>query len=173
MLYLIETRTLTSSASTVSFTGIPAIYDHLYIEGSLRGDNASTGATIAIRVNNDSGSNYSYRTVLQYETTNIYSPYSTASDSFAYIGTATGATAGTGMFGPFNVLMPDYAGGLFKSMQAQSGNLTVSGTSGTRQTMLAGNLWKSTAAINRVDVIHASSGSWIAGSTISLYGIAQ
>lgn len=171
MLYLISTQTLASSTSTISFTSIPAIYDHLIIKGTLRGDNASTGATVAIRVNNDSGSNYSYRTVLQYNTTAVYSPYSATSDSFMYIGTVTGANAGTNMWGPVDAMIGDYRGELFKSAFATSG--TMLDTNGAeKQTMIAGNLWKSTSAINRVDVIHASSGSWIAGSTISLYGLA-
>lgn len=171
MLYLIETKTLASATSTISFTSIPATYNHLYITGSLRGDNASTGATIAYRVNGDSGSNYSYRTVLQYETTAVYSPYAASSDSFMYIGTAAAATAGTNMWGPFNSTITDYAGPLFKSVWSESGNLNTSGIN-QKQTMIASNLWKSTSVINQVDVIHASSGSWIAGSTISLYGIA-
>jgi hypothetical protein len=171
MLYLISTQTLASANSTISFTSIPATYDHLIIKGTLRGDNAGTGATIAFRMNNDSGSNYSYRTVLQYNISNIYSPYSATSDSFMYIGTATGGTAGTNMWGPLDAMIGDYRGGLFKSVFATSGNmLTTDGAD--KQTMIAGNLWKSTSAINRVDVIHASSGSWIAGSTVSLYGLA-
>lgn len=171
MLYVIETKTLASSTSTISFTSIPATYDHLYIQGTLRGDNASTGATVAIRLNNDSASNYSYRTVLQYQTTGVYSPYANASDSFMYIGTVAGANAGTNMWGSFNTFIGDYAGSLFKSAYSESGNLQTS--SGSLQTMISGNLWKSTSAVNRVDVIHASSGSWIAGSTVTLYGIAQ
>jgi hypothetical protein len=68
------------------------------------------------------------------------------------------------------MLIGDYKGSLFKSMFSTSGNLLA--TNGAeKQTMIAGNLWKSTAAVNRVDLIHASSGSWIAGSTISLYGL--
>lgn len=171
MLYLIETKTLASANGTISFTSIPQTYDHLIVKGTLRGDNASTGATVAIRVNNDSGSNYSYRTVLQYNTTNVYTPYSSASDSFMYIGTVTGASAGSNMWGPFEAIIGDYRGSLFKPVISVSGNmLTTNGAD--KQTMNAGNLWKSTSAINRVDVIHASSGQWIAGSTISLYGLA-
>lgn len=172
MLYLIETKTLSSSNNTISFTGIPATYSHLILTGTLKGDNAASGASIAIRLNGDSASNYSYRTVLQYNTTNIYTPYSSASDSFMYIGTATAATAGTNMWGPFNVLIGDYAGPLFKSAYSISGDLTASNAS-EKQAMITGNLWKSTSAINRVDVIHASSGSWISGSTISLYGLGE
>lgn len=170
MLYLISTQTLASATSTISFTSIPTTFDHLMVTGTFRGDNAATGATIAIRLNNDVGNNYSYRTVLQYNTTNIYSPYSNTSDSFAYIGTAAGATAGSNMWGPLNMLIGDYKGSLFKSMFSTSGNLLA--TNGAeKQTMIAGNLWKSTAAVNRVDLIHASSGNWIAGSTVSLYGL--
>lgn len=171
MLYLISTQTLSSSTSTISFTSIPATYDHLIIKSSLRGDNSSTGATIAIRVNNDSSSNYSYRTALQYNTTAVYSPYSNSSDSFMYIGTAAGATAGTNMWGPADVMIGDYRGGLFKSVFATSGNM-LDTNNVNKQTMIASNLWKSTSVIDRVDVIHASSGSWIAGSTVSLYGLA-
>ncbi len=136
----------------------------------MRGDNAATGATVAFRLNNDSGNNYSYRTVLQYNTSNVYSPYSSTSDSFMYIGTATGSTAGSNMWGSLDAMIGDYRGSLFKSVFSTSGNML--DTNGAeKQTMIAGNLWKSTSAINRVDVIHASSGSWIAGSTISLYGL--
>ena len=171
MLYLISTQTLASANSTISFTSIPATYDHLIIKATLRGDNASTGATVAFRMNNDASSNYSYRTVLQYNTANIYTPYSATSDSFMYIGTVAGATAGSNMWGPLDATIGDYCGSLFKSVFATSGNMLETNDV-NKQTMITGNLWKSTAAINRVDVIHASSGSWIAGSTVSLYGLA-
>jgi hypothetical protein len=48
MLYLISTQTLASATSTISFTSIPTTFDHLMITGTFRGDNAGTGAPIAV-----------------------------------------------------------------------------------------------------------------------------
>ena len=52
----IATTYLEADAANVTFSSIPATYEHLQIRGTLRG---AVSGTLAIQLNSDTGSNYS------------------------------------------------------------------------------------------------------------------
>ena len=155
----IATTTLGSSAGSVSFTSIPSTYTDLVIVCSYLG--ASGVTSVFTRVNNDSASNYS-STVLAGNGTGATSGRFT-NQTEAYQG-----WYGTGSNGWANSLLnfQNYA------------NTTTNKTWLTRMNRADGevdagvSLWRSTSAINRIDVYGTGSG-FATGSQFSLYGIAS
>lgn len=158
----IATTTLGSASYPVTFSSIPSTYTDLIL--TINGAGASTN-DIYCRVNSDSGSNYS-RTIL-------YGDGTTAGSV-----RASNATAAT----------LDYYGGLDTTVgnSVQIVHFMNYSNSTTYKTILvrsnragAGtdamvNLWRSTAAINRIDLYIGGSLNinWAIGSTLTLYGIA-
>ena len=157
---LIETKTLGTAGSSISFADIPQTFTDLLVVFSLRGDqNANNGFTnIGF---NSSTSNFSTR-FLQGDGSGVAS--STGTRGIAYLSNAF-YTSNT--FDSTNVYIPNYTGATNKSFSAESvveNNATLGW-----QFMVAG-LWSNTAAITSIQIT-PNTGNFIAGSTISLYGI--
>ena len=152
----IATNTL-SSANTITFSSISASYTDLRI--ILMGTNSSAN-DVAIRLNSDSGSNYSY--------TRLGGNGSTASSSrvsnstYAYGGTAMGSTIPSLHIIDFF----SYAGSTNKTILAQ----TSRDQNGSGEVERLVNLWRSTSAITSISL---SSGlaDFSSGTTATLYGI--
>ena len=149
----IATQTTSGSVSSVSFTSIPSTYTDLIcvINGSF-----SSAQGTYVRYNNDSGSNYS--------STYIFGNGSTASSNRASndVWTALGYLGTDQSNSIFSVL--NYANTTTYKTGIGRGN-----TAGTLTFATVG-LWRSTAAINRID-ISPTSGTITSGSTFTLYGI--
>jgi len=155
----IATQTLGSSASTVTFSSIPSTYTDLVliITG---GDPGSVQP--ALRFNSDSSNHYSY--------TNLTGSGSVASSN-------RNSNGGLIQFGwdaymtndlNYNAIISimNYSNTtIYKSIISRNDEASVTQTLG-----LAG-LWRSTSAINAVNV-SISGGNLGAGSTFTLYGIA-
>jgi hypothetical protein len=162
--------TLTVAASSFDFTSIPATFAHLMLVLYLRGDAAATNVDAVIRFNADSGANYDRQL--------LYGTAATAGASETLAGTSIGIGAGAlpggnapvGVLGQCDVCIAHYAGSAKqKSLEARS-----SGKSG----IASGNLyssrvsgfWRSTAAINEIQIL-TSTGNWDIGSRATLYGL--
>lgn len=157
---LIETKTLGTAGSSISFADIPQTFTDLLVVSSLRGDqNANNGFTnIGF---NSSTSNFSTR-FLQGDGSGAAS--STGTRGIAYLSNAF-YTSNT--FDSTNVYISNYTGSTNKSFSAESvveNNATLGW-----QFMVAG-LWSNTVAITSIQIT-PNTGNFIAGSTISLYGI--
>jgi len=153
----IATTTATGSAA-VSFTSIPSTYTDLIF---ICNTQAANSADVNVRVNNDSGTNYS-RTVL----------------------TGTGSAASSLRNSNMTYFQPEVNGYVTNTM---SQNMIIhfmnySNTT-TNKTFLsrANNwevgvdaivgLWRSTSAINRIDIAPVGATYFSSGSTFTLYGI--
>ena len=170
---LIAKQTLTGAASSISFTGIPGTYTDLLLVFSGRTDYSGglNGGVqdIVVRVNNDSGNNYSFRAL--YGQTSTAGSFSGSSVSSIHFGNAPTATSTASTFCSNELYIPNYAGSTNKSMSLTAVRENNSTFGDVRA--IAG-LWSSTDAITRVDVItDYPSGSLVSGSSMTLYGITK
>lgn len=157
---LINSTTLSSTQSAVTFSSIPATYTDLVLVCSLIGT-ASTSADV--QFNGDTGSNYSY-TVLD-------GGAGTASTLRQLNTTRTQLVGWSSNFGsstspsPAIMHVNDYSNTTtFKPVLVRS---TAYGASTSCVDLFSG-LWRNTSAINSI-TINAS--SFASGSTFKLYGI--
>ena len=167
-MFALATVSLTSTASTITFSGIPSTYTHLQLRAILRDTAAQSGSQDQIWFNNDTSNLY-----------NDHQLYGT--------GSATGAAGATGsraaifgidripaandtasVFGAFIIDVLDYANtNKYKTIRS----LTGYDANGSGQAKLASGLYMSTNAINRIDLTPQSGGSFAINSSFALYGI--
>ena len=154
----IATQTLVATAGTVTFTSISGAYTDLVLIANRRYSNIGTGVdNTLITFNNDSGANYS-------------NTYMNNGPGAGRISSANSLYTSAGG----NETAQRYSVDIWNIMNYS--NTTTYKTSLMRMdfgsTMLQQwvGLWRSTAAINRID-INGSSGTFAIGSTFTLYGI--
>lgn len=157
---------LLASSGTFSFTGLPQLYDGLLVVMVLRGTAAVVSTVLNIRLNNDTGTNYS--------TQRVYSAASTttaAADSGSTsinVGGIPAASATSGMSGVYTAWIPGYRRTNFhKTMSIRGGGVN---SSGDQEVVSAFSRWSSTNAINRIDV-YPSSGNWATGSECAIFAM--
>lgn len=159
----LATTTLGSAASSITFSSIPSTYTDLRV--IFTSTTTIAGANFLLYFNNDSGTNYSYT-------------YLNGSGSAASSGQATGTAygfAGSITTGS-NTSIPNfiaidvfsYAGSTYKTALCQSSN----DQNGSGDVSSIVNLWRSTSAINRVDIT-CNGTTMKTGSTATLYGITK
>jgi hypothetical protein len=150
----IATTTLGSSQSTVTFSGIASTYTDLVLV--INGTASSTNNHL-IRFNNDSATNYSY--------TDLYGDGSSAGSGRA--SNSTGIFIGNGSATNYTkiVQIMNYANTTTYKTALNRSNSPAEAVAAEVGT------WRSTTAINRVDVV-ATAGSMNTGLTMTLYGIA-
>jgi hypothetical protein len=149
----IATQTLGSAASSVTFSSIPSTYTDLLcvISGSF-----SIAQGVYLRFNNDSGNNYS-------------STFMTGNGT-----AASSSRSSNDPWTPLGYLGTDLSNTIFSVMNYANTTTNKTGigrgnTAGAL-TFASVGLWRSTAAINRMD-ISPTSGTITTGSTFTLYGI--
>lgn len=146
----IATNTLGSASATVSFTSIPATYTDLFL---VIGGAASSAQGMFLYFNNDTGANYS-RNLLYGDGTSAVASRS-ADHKVLEIGTAISTLTASVM---------NYSNTTtFKTTLARGG-------SAANLTIAEVGLWRSTAAINRIDVT-TGTGTMNTGTVLTLYGI--
>jgi len=154
---LIDRRELTEAASSIQFAGIPQIYTDLLVLVSARNTVGTNVATLTF----NSGGTYTNRWL---------NGNGTASNSgnarFDYIANPSDFTAAT--YGSSEIYIPGYTSGLAKSFFSE-GVSENNGTAGNQ--VISSGLWSGTEAITSITFTPANSGNFIAGSSISLYGI--
>lgn len=148
----IATTTLGSNTATITFSSIAATYtDIILVLSGLY----TTSNFVNFKVNNDSGSNYS-------------NTYLRGNGSVASSGRASNATYGIGIGeNPENTVIH------FQNYANTTTNKTMlvrTNKSGSETRAVVG-LWRSTSAINRIDLIHDSANGFASGTVVTLYGI--
>jgi hypothetical protein len=153
----LATITLGSSASSITFSSIPATYRDLVLVVNATIPNEGVPRA---RVNGDSGSNYS-RVDMYAEPSGVYS--NAATQTYFDLG-----RSGTGFTGSLFMCVIN-----FMDYSATDKHKTVLGRNSddnTRALAATAQRWANTAAINQIQVI-LSANTYAAGSTFSLYGI--
>jgi hypothetical protein len=156
----IATTTLGSVATSYTFSSIPNTYTDLVLVMNSIAD--STAFHIYARYNSDSGSNYS-QTILYGDGTSAGSTRETsqAQSRFSY-GGAVRTTSPTTTIVNFE----NYSNTTtYKTVIARNGRAS----DGTDAVI---SLWRSTAAINSIQIFNSASVNFAVGSTFTLYGIA-
>lgn len=156
----IATNTVSgTSTNSVSFTSIPSTYTDLILV--INSSKTTSGVVNSyLRFNNDSSSNYS--------STFMYGDGSSAASArqsnvtWAQIGDQADVISTT------IVQIQNYSNSTTNKTFLTRYNNTATG-----DVVYAGvQLWRSTAAINRIDCLLTASNFFTAGSTLTLYGIA-
>lgn len=164
---LIGKVTLSSAASSIEVTSIPATYDDLLITFSARGDfNTALHYANAEFTVNGSSSTYTNRT-LYGDSSNAASAVVTQAGSWPVRITGSSATAST--FGSGDIYIPNYAGATNKS--ASSTAVTESNAGYPGPVIFAwAYLWSTTDAITSIKLATAG-GNMVSGTSLQVYGI--
>jgi hypothetical protein len=158
----IATTTLGSASATVSFTGISSSYTDLVLVISAA-DNA--GANVYLQMGNgsiDTGSNYS-DTILTGNGTTAYSARDTSQTKILYAYEGTPPTSPS--FGTYIIQFMNYSNTTTYKTVLSRANSASSGVDA-----IVG-LWRSTSAINQIQLSAQGATTYSVGSTFTLYGI--
>lgn len=162
-LELISTQLLSSTTSTVTFSGIPSTFKHLQVRITARQDTSYTVSSLLMRLNSDSGSNYSWHR-LQAGGGSVSSGAFTSQSQMG-IGVSTDAGSTSNAFGGFIVDILDYANTNKNKTVRTLGGFAVS----SNVIELKSGAWYNTSAVNALSF--TGDGSYVAGSRFSLYGV--
>ncbi len=157
---LIETKTLASSATEISFTSIPQDATDLYLTLSLRPTDSQSVVLLSF---NSNTANYSLRYLLG-------SGSSAGSGEYARYGaTFVQGNWTSGNFSNCSLYIPNYTSAINKSYSIDN----VAENNATASWVLLGaGLWADNSAINSITFTNPTA-SIAAGSTISLYKITK
>ena len=158
--------TLSASATSIVFSGIPSDYKHLQLRMLLRGDRTN-GDDLNVKFNGDTGNNYAVH-VLGGDGANT-APYGQSSFGFIYSYQGIpGAGTTTGLFysGIMDIL--DY-----KDTNKNKTTRWLQGydNNGGGNVQLTSGLWVNTAAINSISVAPRYGTNFVQYSQIALYGV--
>ena len=158
----IATTTLGSAAATVTFSTISGAYTDLVLVTNLK--TTTTSQEVTVKINNDTGSNYSL--------TNLRSDGSTAASlrrSSQTVGTISKEISPNTAFEFVSVsTFMNYSNATtYKTWLSRNNRASASNAPGTEALV---GLWRSTSAITEL-VIGLTGGNFDTGSTFTLYGI--
>jgi hypothetical protein len=166
----LATVTLSASAASITFAGIPSGYKHLQIRTIAQDNRSLYGISeLAWQFNADTGNNYSFHGLYGNGTTAI----SEASTTTAFIRAngALGSTTG-GTFGAFVIDILDYANTskntTTKTLCGVDFNGVINGFGG--RAALWSGAWYNTNAVNSI-VLYSTNGNLQQHSTFALYGV--
>lgn len=153
----LATIALSSAASSVTFSSIPATYRDLVIVVSALG---STNLEGRIRFNGNTGANYGYQRLSGNGTS--ASATSASAETFGYLSAVADATTTEALDMQINIM--DYSATDKHKTIINRANAVGLGTEAFV------NRFASTSAIDSVTIL-TSTGNWAAGSTFALYGV--
>ena len=167
---LLQTTLLSTSTASVTFNSLNSYsaYKHLQIRMSTRGD-TNWGGTTYLRMNSDTGTNYSRHHIGGYGSL-VNGGNASATFIALPFTVADSAESASQAFGASVVDIYDFA--------STSNNTTVRSFGGTRRTPpdssagveIRSGAWLNTTAVTSL-TISGSSGLFLSGSRFSLYGI--
>jgi len=163
---LLATTVLAASSASVVFNLTAAqqsSYKHLQLRVVARGSNAQQYDTLAIQFNGDSATNYAYHYLNG--ASSAASSGNALTQSSLYAFRIAGSTATTGAYaGGIMDILDAFSTTKAKVIRSFSGEIDTS----YNQVILASGWWNNTAAISSLTL---STGSILAGSRFSLYGV--
>ena len=163
----LEEVVLTSSATSVTFSGLDAYsdYKHLQIRMIARSTYNNTSSDLYMRFN---GATTNYFWHRLYGSGNSVASGALASQDRIGIGFPPAATNGTGVFGGFVTDILDFSSGS-KNTTVRSLNGFM-GTTGNKYVSLNSGAWGSTAAVTSLEIGDYYGGGLAQYSRFSLYG---
>lgn len=162
----LASATLSTTASSVTFAGIPQGYKHLQIRSTAR-DNSAAGTVTYMKVNfnNDSGSNYAYHRLFGDGSGVTTDSGSSIAQTYANFALANSST--TQIMGASIIDILDYTStSKHKTIRTFAG----ADQNGSGRVGISSGLWMSTSAITSI-VLVADTGTFGANSSFALYGV--
>lgn len=164
----IATQTLGSNTGTITFSSIPQTYTDLVLVAYTRdaGTNSSPFVSpMAMRLNSDSGSNYS-NTHMYGNGSSMFSSRETNSN-FPTVGQLVTSSAGANIFGMQHIHFLGYSN---TSRQKTILTRSAADSNGQGWSWQSVAYWRNTAGINTI-LLSGGIGGFATGSQFSLYGI--
>ena len=161
----LATVTVSTTTNTLTFSSIPAGYRDLVIQGATRSTRAAVTEDLLLRLNGDTGSNYTG--VFMLASSGGAQSVTSSTTSFAVASNTVANTGTANVFSSFVGQVMDYsATDKHKTMLQRNGG-------GNQDQVWAGaGRFASTSAITSVTLFYAI-GNIATGTTFSLYGIAS
>lgn len=162
---LIASNTLGSSASSVTFSSIPATYtDLMLVTSALSPGGGNNARGYRFELNSDTGTNYSQTWLSNSVTTPVSSRET--SQTRGRIG---GISETTSDVTTVKTDFLDYSNTTtYKTVLSRGSNLCTNGDTN----LFAGvSLWRSTSAVSSIKLTMSDNSSFITGSSFKLYGI--
>jgi hypothetical protein len=164
---LLETTTLSSSASSVTFSGLGSYsdYAHLQIRYIVRTDRTNNVDGVTLKINGDTANNYSHHRLLGYGSVGSFAA---ANVGFIYLGLCPDASSTANTFGAGVAdILDAFETTKYKTVRTLGGTAHptdpyVSLTSGS---------WRDTSSLTSLTVDQTTGPNFVAGSRFSLYGI--
>ena len=160
---LISTQIIGSAVTSLTFSSIPAGYKHLQIRVVSNVQNDLT-----FRFNGDSGGNYSYHYNYANLSGNNFATGAAANATYGYMGYVNSSSS-TVQASFIMDIVDAFSTSKFKTARTLSS--TVPDTANARFIMLNSSMWRSTAAINSINIFTSPTSNLNSGSRFSLYGI--
>ena len=166
---LIQSQTLASTATSVTFSAIPSTYTDLVLKASARSDATGTvTCAMSLRINNattGSSDTQLYGNVTTISSTNDTSGPFNGQWSIS----ATDATSNT--FGSVDLYIPNYALAIAKPFSGVGVCESNTTTNQSQFSSMVASLYNSTTAIS--SFVISCNGHFVAGSSFYLYGISN
>lgn len=165
---IISSTVLTTTTASVTFSSIPQTYKDLmvYIVGAT--NLADTNVNLYVRLNGDGSANYSSIQMSYYGTGANYN-INSGSSQFTNGPWASGTTMTANMFASNTMYIPNYTNSFNKQIPVYGGLASSSVRSYAIDTATS---YRGTSPITSI-LIQGYSGSFVAGSSFYLYGIAN
>jgi len=166
---LISSQVLASSASSVTFSSIPATYTDLVLRCSLRNDDTGR-ADVYLNINGTTGTNYSATNLRGSGAAATSGRYS-SSANFTFLQSDSSSNTGN-TFGSLEIYFPNYAATAVKPISAFG---TQEDNSASTNTWIVANamLYNNSTAITSLAVGNAPTINYVTGSSFYLYGISN
>jgi hypothetical protein len=158
---LITTTVLGGTAASFTFSNLgdySSTYKHLQIRMAAS-NNAGSEVNLRMRFNGDTGSNYAFHYMFSTPATVT----SAAEVNFTYGFIANQNSSTTSFLGAVSDILDPYSTSKNKTMRTLAAN-------GSTNVWLNSTLWRSLSSVTSIEVF-PTSGSLIAGSRFSIYGI--
>lgn len=154
---LISNTTLGSASATVNISAIPATFTNLMLVVNSELSGTSATELIFAQFNGDTAADYTNGYILN--STGTVTGSSSIDQTSIFIGTS-GPNGGS-----IQAVISGYTSGILKGVTSTSSCAAAGGLT----QLQGGGIWNQTAAISSI-LLTAAAGSFVAGSTFSLYG---
>ena len=163
-----------ASASEWEETGISGSYDHLYLVASLRSDRATNYDTLALQLNGETGTDYSYtRLYCDGSLSNTVRAARVSGAAHVQLYDITGATNTADTFANLTVWIPHYANTAnYKQVMGFLGRSTMSAVQYYwNEAFTGGMMTADTAAITEIRLFPTTGPNFVQYSSVTLYGV--
>ena len=165
-MFALATINLSTSTSSVTFSGIPSNYTHLQL--SINARSASTGGSMRLEFNSDtSGSNYA-RQLFMGDGASASASAANADAVTAAIGDFPVSSSAASVYGAYTIdILDAFSTTKRKTLRSFSGY----DLNGSGYIQFRSCLWTSQSAITSIRIYEGSGSSFAADSSFMLYGI--